>query len=352
MKVLKFVVFAAFTTLFIVGCNKNKNESTQLQTDIISEVTISKGVVTFLNSQNYLSVAENKNNEQNKLEQKLKVANFIALNTRPEVSPSSANSSNIVPTIKVTSFDRQLYSDYLLSVLNTNKIVSVDGFFVKVDMDNMFCSAIDALLPNAYNDLVNNSFAKNANIMIFLNPDEPVIEVLNRIRNNKLTWDQYQFELSKKGSGGQGICFGRGALGDYKDKVYYNFIGGTLPGGQIVVTARYLKNFLHFSLDCQAWVRQAYGDPNTIVCTSSVLMNYTYEWEGVCANSGIGKEWRDNRDAECQKVSSVIYSGGSALKLRKLIVNAYAKTGAYSTNLNAYLWNTNTYGNTPVTIGY
>jgi hypothetical protein len=354
MKILKLVAFAIFITVVTVGCNKNKNESLQLQPDIVNEVTVTKGVVTFATMQNYLLVAENKNNEQSKLEQKLEVANFISLNTKPEVSSGSTNSNNIIPTISNTKFNPELYSDYLLSTLNTDKIISVNGFFVKVDMDNMFCSAIDAALPNAYADLRSNSFDRNINIMTFLHPDEPVVEVLNRIRNKELTWTQYQAELSKKGPGGQGICLKRGALEAQQSKVYSNFIGGTLPGGEIVVSARYVKNFLHFALDCQAWVRQNYVNPNIIICTSSVLMNYSFEWQGVCANSGIGNEWKDNRGegAACQKVSAVVYSGGSALKLRKLIVNAYAKKGAYSNNLIDYLWRTNNYGNTPVTIGY
>ncbi len=347
MNFKKLMLPCVLVVFILSACQKNIDESVNLQS-ANTYLTINKGMVTFSSVSNYLKVTENKNGEEQKAFQYLNENNFKALKYRQ--SSSHINNNNIVSTI-TDSFNVDLYSDYLLQLLNQDKIFSLNGFLVKVDMDNEFCSAIDSSVANAYNLLKTNAFLNNnTNVMLFTNVNEPVLEVLEKIRNNEITWNEYQIELSRS-KGGQGICLKAGKQQEIVSKIYYNFIGGTLPGGYIVANGEYRAEFLSFRFRFESWVGNVVN-VSTPVCGSSLRLNYIFQWAGVCKNGASGDMWMDNRGVECNKIGQTLYSGGSALKTANLTLKCYALKGAYSANLNNYLWNNVSYGNQPLKLGY
>lgn len=307
MKLVKILVLPIFMAAVFFSCKKTGNtEDIGLSA---SDVTVKDGIVTFKSIAAYLAVAENKNGEQSQLAEKLKAVNFKSLKSNAEsVAPiTSAASSNSIAII-TNAFNPALYSDYLLSILNTDKICSINGFWVKVDMDNIFCSAIDVTLyPNGYNDLKNNAFT-NSNIMTFTNANEPVIDVLGGIRNNTLTWASYQSQLAQA-KGGGGICFGSGRKSEYSGNPKY------LPNGAVIGSSVwYSKEFIHFELGFEAYV-----NGNGIFDRISVSGSYQYE--GVCKGSGLSIiYWPPNTWYRKQ----LVYSGGSALKIGKIQITPTA----------------------------
>ena len=309
MKLLKILAIPIFIATVFFSCKKTDSNSDFSVAE--SAVAIKKGVVTFNNTASYLNVTANKNDEQQKLAEKLRADNFLALaNKQPDLTASSvATTVSSISTIN-TAFNPDLYSTYLLSILNQDKICSINGYWVKVDMDNIFCSAIDATAyPSEYDDLKNNVFT-NTHIMTFLNPNEPVIDVLDQIRNNTLTWQGYQTQLANA-KGGQGICFKNGAQ-KRKDVVTKPIFNSTAT---ITASAEYGTYFLHFELV------GAIGYTNL---TFTPPMYGKYHWEGVCKGFDSNTFNYPNNNIFPRPVivtARAFYSGGSALRIPELEVN-------------------------------
>jgi len=260
-------------------------------------------------------VTENKTGEQNKLNETLKEQGFASLAVR-KVNPN--NNGGTVIAEFTNAFDTTLYSKYLLNTLNQDKICSIDGYLVKVDMDNVFCSVIDQTQYRTESaDLVNNVFS-NPHIMTFVNPDEPVLDVLTRMRNNQLTWPQYQDSLARKG--GQGICFKSGAR-----VAEHNVVNPYGASGNIVSSvAEYNRYFLHFEL-----VASGYAKFNWAF--SYAEMNIEYEYSGVCSGRGIGTRKLITDQKSPRLLQYAVYSGGSALSVRKLRVTTTTGFSGYYT---------------------
>lgn len=309
MKLLKILAIPIFITVVFFSCKKTDSNSVVAVAE--SAVTVKKGIVTFTSTAAYLNVTANKNDEQQKLAEKLKADNFMALESKQqELTVSSATStSSSISTIN-TSFNADLYSTYLLDILNQDKICSINGYWVKVDMDNIFCSAIDATAyPNEYDDLKNNVFT-NAHIMTFINPNEPVIDVLDQIRNNTLTWQGYQTQLANA-KGGQGICFKSGA------NALKKVVTVPIPNSSATITAsaEYGTYFLHFELV------GAIGSTNLVFTPP---MYGKYHWEGVCKGFDSNTFNYPNNNIFPRRIrvtARAFYSGGSALRIPELEVN-------------------------------
>lgn len=324
---------AVFTVLlslnFLLSCKKVSNNEA-----LSSNVTIQNGVLTFKNTETYLSITANKNGEQNSLLPIIQTSNFKSL--RSSASSNVNLSATVVnPTSNIITspaFDSSLYTDYLLTILNADKIVNINGYYVKVDLENSFCSIIDATLyPDEYNDLKNNNFS-NSHIMTFVNPNEPVIDVINSLRTNQLTWQSY-LDQRASAKGGGGICFASGAKRAYATQEYPNII----PGVNLHVVTQYATGFIHFQLD--SWT-EAYSNqyPHTHFLDINFRVRYWYEYKGACKGSGIGDGWyQSGRVAAGDPVTATVYSGGSALSVRKLMSIGYIKAGQYSENLEDYI---------------
>jgi len=313
MKILNFLGVVTMMTSLFVSCKKTEENSVTPTQN--TDVQLKNGIVTFNSVADYLKVTENKTGEQNKLNETLKEQGFASLAVR-KVNPN--NNSGTVIAEFTNAFDTTLYSKYLLNTLNQDKICSIDGYLVKVDMDNVFCSVIDQIqYPTESADLVNNVFS-NPHIMTFVNPDEPVLEVLTRMRNNQLTWPQYQDSLARKG--GQGICFKSGARG-----AEHNVVNPYGASGNIVSSvAEYNRYFLHFEL-----VASGYAKFNWAF--SYAEMNIEYEYSGVCSGRGIGTRKLITDQKSPRLLQYAVYSGGSALSVRKLRVTTTTGFSGYYT---------------------
>jgi hypothetical protein len=280
---------------------------------------------------------------------------FSSLRTKP--SSQSHSTGGALSRTFVTTFDSTLYSTYLLGLLNQDKIFRMDSFLIKVDIDNGFCSFIDEKRHrNGYNDLKNNNFS-NPNIFSFVHEDEPALVVLQEIRAGRITWEGYQTELARKVNNFGGLCIKRGAEKDFASKSVQNLATDNPPaivlvGGTVTSTARYVKNFLHFALEGTAVItRTTFGGVGPIICTSSIRTNSIFEYEGACKGYVNSNIWNDNTINPCNRVTTIIYSAGTALKTRKLKVDVYARVGAYSNNLALY-GNSFSLGGQSVKIGF
>ena len=281
------------------SCKKTDNNI--LASAAENEVTVKNGVVTFPTTADYLAAIDNKSKKQQRMFTTLKEKNFVALRSRPIKQPAITGTGINSFT---NAFDTTLYSEYLLGVLNQDKICSINGYLVKVDMDNVFCSVIDeTLYASETGDLRNNVFT-NPHVMTFVHPDEPVLEVLTRMRNNELTWAQYQDSLARKG--GQGICFKKGA----KAEKQYTTIPVGPAGNEVVAVSEYNKYFLHFEL-----LASGYAKFNWVF--SGSLIEGKYEYVGACKGSGKGT-FRIRTGEKPDLLRYLVYSGGSALSVRKL----------------------------------
>jgi hypothetical protein len=309
MKHSNFVLAFIFATFLFSSCKKdNENFSENIQSSENGIVTFKDGMVNFSSFNVYNKTIENRNGEQAALFDKLQRENFSSLKSQPSIAaPASFNSNNI--NSFTNAFNPELYTDYLLSVLNSDKIFTLDGFWIKVDMDNKICNALDkTLYPNELNDLISNS-TSNTHIMRFLNQDEPVLDALKAIRDGSQTWASYQDLVSRKG--GQGICFRRGASDQYdsRDRI--------ITGSPFTITARaaYLRNFLSFQLQARGFIGS-----NTGAIGSLNRIQGNFGWEGVCRGSDNGnfteytKSW---------SISKNLYSGGSALYSGNLTTTTY-----------------------------
>lgn len=314
MKILKMLMLAMFSLSLIISCQKNINNNQFATVDAQKKATVQNGVVTFATTANYLIVTENKTGEQQKLISELSKVNFTPLNKSKATGGSGT--ASIVSGPLTTNFDPTKYTDYLLSILNEDKICSINGYYVKVDMDNEFCSAIDQSVANGYNLLKNNDFLNNnPNVMLFTNVNEPVLEVLDQIRNDTLTWASYQDQLARKG--GQGICLKSGHA-----PVESVALASTssFPRVTVYTYVRYKAQFLSFELYAECYQTR----DNNILQPGTMRLQGSYDWVGVCKNSGKSPFYITgitNADGSRYKFS--IYQGGSALRFVDLSARTY-----------------------------
>lgn len=307
----------AFSILMMASCKKtettmdeNKPGNDEYKTGNIS---VTNGIVNFSSFATYLKTVENKDKEQAALQQKLNSLNFVSLKRKSYQATPSSFTTNTINSF-TNAFDSSLYTDYLLSILNTDKICIIDGFWIKVDLDNQFCDALDSTLyPNEYNDLKNNVQTNN-HIMHFLSQDEPVLEALKGIRDGSLTWAQYQEHVSRKG--GQGICFRQGVQARTHSP---------LPRYNLTATAQYLTGFISFELSA--------AGKNSF--QSQVYLQGRYDWEGSCKNSdtNVFTYWPISNYGKL-----VIYSGGSSLYKAKVETTTYNRYNPQFSSLTASIY--------------
>ena len=313
MKLIKFIAITIFMVCVFLSCKKINNENAIAKNE--EAYSVQKGVVTFNSVASYLNVIENKNDEWPKYYNKMEEVNFKSLK-KNEATPQSSNFTAGSINQITNAFDSDLYTDYLLSILNQDKIVSINGFTIKVDMDNNFCSAIDATLyPNESSDILNNNF-NNSHVLVFKHTDEPVLEVLENLRNGTYTWTQYQDEVAtRKGGGGGngGVCLEQGMTSRFNanTKVY-----GPHGAGQLMARARYIRNFLNFQLKAEAW-----GNGNNLATNVRMYGSYTYKGQCKGAYSASfdypANTWYRNQN---------FYQGGSPLNSCSLQTTTYSPT--------------------------
>jgi hypothetical protein len=310
MKNLKVLLFPVLIMILISSCKKTSNDQVFNEQKIESGFSIKNGITTFPNSASYLKFTENKNGEQQNLFKKLKSENFSSLREKTLIANPTSFVAGIINQF-TDAFDSTLYTEYMLSILNKDKICSINGYWVKVDMDNNFCSALDqTLYPNETEDLRNNNF-NNPHVLVFVHQDEPVLYVLDGLKNNDFTWAQYQDEVAARkggGGGGGGICLEKG------HSEAYNATSASYPGGTLVARVRYIRNFLHFALKVEGW-----GNGNNAATNVRVYGHYSYK--GQCKGSYSASF---NYPATTWYWNVDLYSGGSPLNSFTLVSSTYS----------------------------
>ncbi len=315
MKINKSTLFVLLAILLGNGCTKIDDSINIDKTP----VTIKEGIVVFDKIEDYLHIAENIDEKQTELSKQLNQGNFSSLKYRTFSANSSTNGVNSISNF-TNDFDTTLYTKYLLEILNEDKICMIDSFLIKVDMDNVFCSVIDQKqYSSETSDILENDFS-NPHIMVFLDPSEPVLEVLSGLRDNTITWEGYQDSLARKG--GQGICLKRGLRNkeDVKLDYYLGNLGNYRP---FTTKAGYYRGFIHFELTAEAYCHYAF-DP--------IEMYGSYSWEGVCKGSKQGTYRQSSYNVSPNGSGGSVhyenikrlYSGGSALRSVSLTTQATA----------------------------
>lgn len=258
----------------------------------------------------YREITKNSKTEQAALKS-LDTRNFKSLRTKKENATTSRTNRE--------NFDTSLYTQFMLDVLNDDKIFTLNGFYVKIDMENSFCSFIDATLyPNEYNDLKNNNFS-NTHIHTFVNELEPALDVLEQIRSGEITWEGYQDLLARKWQP-LNICLRAG------DRAQISYINGN----SLFMYYQYITNFLHFELK----VASRESRYNT------TYLQYTYSFETACGDASSGEVSINNADNPYNIIQSQIYSGGKALRYTQIIGTGKSRlltSGAWANNLSLRL---------------
>ncbi len=340
-KVFKLLMASLIVILFFHACKKN----TQINTDNIvnpqsQNVVIKNGVVIFPTSASFLNIAENKNNEQGNLFATLNEAKFSSLRTKSSVGTQQNLINNTTANIVTSStFDSSLYTNYLLGVLNTDKMCTINGFFIKIDMENNLCAALDATAySNEYNDLVNNNFS-NSHIMVFVQQEEPVLAVLDAIRTNQTTWQNYHDNLLPA-KGGGGICIKAGDNGTKKTTSFpINPISPNLPNFLLqyaVIKQSYIKNFIHFELNCEAYATRKSGLFSVISCAGTTKFTFSYYYEFACGGGGHSAQPTVYSEGCSNTGNFSIYSGGTALRYTQITAKAAVKPNGYSGTYESY----------------
>jgi hypothetical protein len=165
-KLLLIVVFGLFFTK-ITGQN----------------LSISNGTLKFSSLAIYEQYAENILNQNEIILATQSIKTFANLPTPPAVEdsddPEPADS---------------LYPEFLRLILNTDKIVTIGNFLVKIDLDNHIGLVIAANAPKAYNTLLLNNTAASG-IMVFSDEDDDAIDILEAIEAGTLTVANYKTML-------------------------------------------------------------------------------------------------------------------------------------------------------------
>ncbi len=190
------------------------------------------------------------------------------------------------------------------TALNSDKMMQISDYVIKVDMDNGFCSAINVVdYPGGAVHVLNDNFS-HAGMMLFTNDQEPVLEVMDSIYNSAYSFEEYEDDRARKG--GQGICFKKGMDAIRRYEPYTN-----PQGYKIEAQVLYLKNFLHFQLSSRAYVDAPFNAHAGVIGT--------FEWVGKCNGSGSGNIFWST---ESGSNGFSHYSAGSALASAKIKAKA------------------------------
>lgn len=110
------------------------------------------------------------------------------------------NITNVTASISTLSqteslIEESLYPEFLQKILNTDKIVRINNFLVKIDLQNHQALVIDATTVNAYSTLVSNNSSAQG-VMVFSDETDNAMEVLEAIEAGSLTTANYQSALT------------------------------------------------------------------------------------------------------------------------------------------------------------
>lgn len=144
-------------------------------------VTVKNGAISFPTIADYEYFADNPNNRE-------------AINT--------VAGQNSIPTLAATSSNDLLdgvVPEFLQQILNSDYIVSIDSFYVKIDFVNQRGLVIASAPRDAYNNLVTNNLTATG-MMQFTMDDGNALEIMEGIENGNASVEHYK-ELIVKDAG-------------------------------------------------------------------------------------------------------------------------------------------------------
>lgn len=116
---------------------------------------------------------------------------FVQLSAQSGALTTMAESSN--------GIEDDLYAEFLTQILNTDHIMEVGSFLIKLDLENHRALVINSSNANAYQTLVTNDLGASG-LMIFTDDVDNAIEVLEAIENGSLQVSNYQTAIQSSSS--------------------------------------------------------------------------------------------------------------------------------------------------------
>jgi hypothetical protein len=278
-----------------------KNDCIHKAPDFENDPVIINGVATFKTIKDYVNAAENIYGRQKIVIEKLQLQNFASLKNIYGSYLAFPYGKNAL----VNTFNPDLYTNWLLHILNQDKICCIDGYWIKIDLEKGFCAALDAeKYKDEFEDIKDNVFT-NGHILRFDNEGVPVLEVLDSIRQNQLQGKDERLKYTPINVAG--ACTGTGTASNISSVPVYS--GGAL----IMSIARYRQVFIQFELAADGYVNGA-GIYDDITLTGK------YEFVGLCNGSGAASFYLGPANNWAQ--SFIAYSGVTPLKIAKIEVTA------------------------------
>jgi hypothetical protein len=168
--------------------------------------------------------------------------------------------------LKSTESSDGLYDDFLLSILNEDKIVQIGQWIIKVDLESEIVSALSEDNINFYNDLVND--VDNDSIFQF-STDDDVLDLLDMGVKGTISSDKFKKKWWKK-------C--KDSRADARKSTISNV--GMLTSRQELVV-RYFKAGIYFTLYAKVKNSGAYFGSED----AQVTMDVEYEFDDRCDRS-------------------------------------------------------------------
>lgn len=152
-------------------------------------LTIENGTLKFSSLGVYSQYAENPLAEDEITE----ITSSILTLANQSITTGEEDSDDIEPA-------DSLYPEFLRLILNTDKIVTLGNYLVKIDLENHQGLAINSNTPDAYKILVSNN-TKADGVMVFFDEDEDTdaIDILEAIDAGTLTVSNYNSTQNERG---------------------------------------------------------------------------------------------------------------------------------------------------------
>jgi len=147
-------------------------------------LSISNGTLKFSSLKVYEQYAEN-SLDQSEI---VKVTSTISTLANQEPDLGGEDAEDIEPA-------DSLYPDFLKQILNTDKIVTIGNYLVKIDLDNHIGLVITADDPSAYKILLSDDTTARG-VIVFSDEDDDAMDVLEAIDTGTMAIADYQAETS------------------------------------------------------------------------------------------------------------------------------------------------------------
>ncbi|MGG9960491.1 hypothetical protein [Ferruginibacter sp. SUN106] len=218
-----------------------------------------------------------------------------------------------------------IYPEFLLQILNADKIFTLSRFFVKIDLENSQALVIDVNVPNAYSALVSNNTQADG-IMVFNDETDNAMDILEGIENGTLAASNYQSAVNTDGLFRH--CSGAPRNTDKGIEIW-----NRAPDGEYFAMSNkvvYQKFIFFFSLQAKEESHRSYN-PNSFPHFYRAILKYNINVKYVKVND-CNKEWINQKSFNGCSLGYTLnetwwraYEGSRALRKYDLSANFYIK---------------------------